>query len=118
LRKGKPGETYNIGGGNQPPNLKVIHTLCDILDECLPSSPHAPHKQLIQFVTDRPGHDRRYAMDITKINHELGWSPRQSLESGLMKTVEWYLTHPDWINAIREQQDYQNWLAKNYANRG
>jgi dTDP-glucose 4,6-dehydratase len=118
LRKGKPGETYNVGGGNQPPNLTVIHTLCDILDECLPDSPHAPHKSLIQFVTDRPGHDRRYAMDITKINRELGWAPRQSLESGLLKTVEWYLAHPEWIDAIRKQQDYQNWLVKNYEKRG
>ncbi len=117
LRKGATGETYNIGGGNQPPNLTVIRTICDIMDELLPGSPHTPHEQLIQFVKDRPGHDRRYAMDITKIHTELGWQPRQSLESGLMDTVKWYLDHPDWIDAIRKQQDYQGWLEKNYEKR-
>jgi len=118
LSKGKIGETYNIGGGNQPTNLSVVMTLCEILDELLPSSPHAPHEKLLQFVTDRPGHDRRYAMDITKINQELGWQPRESLSSGLSKTVQWYLEHPDWIGAIRKQHDYQGWLKRNYAQRG
>lgn len=117
LRKGEVGETYNIGGGNQPTNLVVIHTLCEILDECLPDSPYAPHESLIQFVTDRPGHDRRYAMDIHKINQDLGWQPRQSLSSGLLKTVEWYLAHPGWIEAVSQQQDYQGWLSKNYDKR-
>ncbi|HEX9029947.1 MAG TPA: dTDP-glucose 4,6-dehydratase, partial [Anaerolineales bacterium] len=84
LRAGKNGETYNIGGGNQPANLVVIHTLCDILDECRPDSPFAPHEKLIRYVADRPGHDRRYAMDITKIQGELGWKPKQSLQSGLL----------------------------------
>jgi dTDP-glucose 4,6-dehydratase len=118
LRKGRPGETYVIGGGNQPPNLVVVETLCEILDECLPNSPHAPHKSLIRFVADRPGHDRRYAMDITKIQGELGWRPRQSLSSGLLQTVKWYLEHPEWIEAIHKQSDYQSWLERNYANRG
>jgi len=118
LRKGRVGETYNIGGGNQPTNLSVIMTLCEILDERVPHSPHAPHEKLLQFVTDRPGHDRRYAMDITKINQELGWEPRESLSSGLSKTVEWYLNHPEWIGAIRKQHDYQGWLKRNYAQRG
>ncbi|HEX7972945.1 MAG TPA: dTDP-glucose 4,6-dehydratase [Anaerolineales bacterium] len=118
LRKGRNGETYNIGGGNQPANLVVIHTLCDILDECLPDSPYTPHEKLIQYVTDRPGHDRRYAMDITKIQGELGWQPSQSLQSGLLKTVEWYLAHPEWIEAVHKQQDYQSWLEKNYHQRG
>jgi dTDP-glucose 4,6-dehydratase len=117
LKKGKPGQTYNIGGGNQPANLVVIHTLCDILDECLPASIHVPHESLIQYVADRPGHDRRYAMDITRIQSELGWQPRQSLSSGLLKTVEWYLAHPEWIDAIRKQQEYQAWVAKNYEQR-
>lgn len=117
LRKGTPGETYNIGGGNQPPNLLVVHTLCDILDETLPRSPHVPHQSLIRFVTDRPGHDRRYAMDITKIQGELGWEPRQSLATGLLKTVEWYLGHPEWIEAVQHKQDYQGWLSKNYSGR-
>ena len=117
LRKGAPGETYNIGGGNQPANLVVVGTLCEILDECLPGSPFVPHESLIRFVADRPGHDRRYAMDITKIRDELGWQPRQTLASGLLKTVEWYLAHPDWIEAIRQQQDFQGWMARNYDKR-
>ena len=118
LRRGAVGETYNIGGGNQPPNLLVIKTLCEIMDECLPSSPYTPHESLVRFVADRPGHDRRYAMDITKISNELGWQPRQSLSTGLLKTVEWYLAHPEWIDAVRKQQDYQGWLEKNYGQRG
>jgi dTDP-glucose 4,6-dehydratase len=118
LRGGRPGETYNIGGGNQPTNLTVVKTLCEIFDERLPGSPHAPHEKLVQYVADRPGHDRRYAMDITKISTELGWQPRQSLASGLLHTVEWYLSHPDWIEAIRKQHDYQGWLTRNYAGRG
>lgn len=116
--EGKLGETYNIGGGNNPTNLQVVHTLCDILDELLPRSPHAPHRSLIQFVADRPGHDRRYAMDIRKIQRELGWSPRETLASGLRKTVQWYLSHPDWIEAIRQTSDLSGWMEKNYARRG
>jgi dTDP-glucose 4,6-dehydratase len=118
LRRGIPGETYNIGGGNQPTNLSLVKTLCEILDERLPGSPHAPHARLIQFVADRPGHDRRYAMDITKIQRELEWQPRHSISSGLLKTVEWYLSHADWIDAIRKQRDFQGWLARNYNDRG
>jgi dTDP-glucose 4,6-dehydratase len=118
LINGKPGEAYNIGGDNQPTNLAIVQTLCEILDELLPQSQHVPHASLIKYVTDRPGHDRRYAMDITKIKRELGWQPHQSLESGLMKTVKWYLDHPGWVEAIRRQTDYQNWLAHNYEKRG
>lgn len=118
LQKGRTGETYNIGGNNQPTNLDIINTLCDILDELLPSSPHAPHKHLIQHVTDRPGHDRRYAMDIRKMQNELGWQPRQDLKNGLQLTIEWYLNHPKWVEAIRKQLDYQKWLEKNYQERG
>jgi dTDP-glucose 4,6-dehydratase len=118
LQRGQAGETYNVGGGNQPTNLKVIQTLCEILDERLPGSPHAPHEKLVQYVTDRPGHDRRYAMDITRIRRDLGWQPRQSLASGLLRTVEWYLGHPEWINAIRSQHDFQGWLTRNYVERG
>ncbi len=118
LRKGRKGETYNIGGNTQPTNLVIVNTLCDILDACLPSSPHVPHKSLIRHVVDRPGHDRRYAMDIQKIQQELGWQPRQNLESGLQLTVEWYLAHPEWVEAIHKQQDYQKWLERNYQQRG
>uniref|UniRef100_A0A7C4PK03 dTDP-glucose 4,6-dehydratase n=1 Tax=Anaerolinea thermolimosa TaxID=229919 RepID=A0A7C4PK03_9CHLR len=115
---GQPGETYNIGGGNQPTNLEVVHTLCDILDELAPASPHRPHRNLIRFVQDRPGHDRRYAMDITKIGHELGWRPRMSLATGLLETVRWYLDHPGWIEAVRKGSDLQKWLERNYSQRG
>jgi dTDP-glucose 4,6-dehydratase len=118
LRKGVVGETYNIGGDNQPANLTIVNTLCGILDELQPRSPHMPHEQLIRYVADRPGHDRRYAMDIQKIGRDLGWRPRQSLQSGLLQTVQWYLEHPEWVQAIREQTGYQAWLDKNYEKRG
>ncbi len=114
LCKGIPGETYNIGGGNQPANLTMVHYICEILDELRPNSPYTPHNQLIQFVIDRPGHDRRYAMDIGKIKSQLGWQPSHSLFQGLSKTVQWYLENPEWVNAIRQQKDYQVWLAQNY----
>jgi dTDP-glucose 4,6-dehydratase len=117
LRDGRRGETYNIGGNNQPTNLAVIRTLCDILDEHRPASPHAPHKNLIHLVKDRPGHDRRYAMDTTKIKRELGWQPRQSLETGLLKTVEWYLDHPEWVATIHKRGDYETWVERNYRQR-
>lgn len=117
LRKGQPGQTYNIGAGSQPTNLEVVQHLCGALDELLPDSPSVPHSSLVRFVPDRPGHDRRYALDITKINSQLGWEPRQSLGSGLYKTIQWYLEHPDWIAAIRQQHDYQQWLERNYDKR-
>jgi dTDP-glucose 4,6-dehydratase len=117
LRRGTPGETYNVGGDNQPANLRVIHTICEIMDELLPGSPYTPHNQLIRFVADRPGHDRRYALDISKISRELSWKPRQSLQAGLFTTVQWYLSHPEWIEAVQKQQGYQQWIDKNYAQR-
>ncbi len=115
--RSEPGQTYNIGGGNQPTNLEIIHLLCNLLDEMLPESPYTPHLQLIQFVQDRPGHDRRYAMDITRISNRLGWQPVESLESGLRKTIAWYISHPEWVKAVRQQQSYQGWLEKNYTQR-
>jgi len=118
VTRGALGETYNIGGGNQPANLEIVHTLCDILDELRPTSPHSPHRQLIRFVADRPGHDRRYAMDIRKIQRELGWNPRENLASGLRKTVQWYLDHTEWIEQVRHGSDLTAWMEKNYANRG
>ena len=117
LRKGRAGETYNIGAGNQPVNLTLVKTLCEIMDECLPDSAYVPHESLIQFVTDRPGHDRRYAMDATKIKGELNWQPRHSLAEGLMKTAEWYMQNTEWIEAIQRQYGYQTWLTKNYGQR-
>ena len=117
LRKGRVGQTYNIGGGSQPTNLEVVQHLCGALDELLPASPSVPHSSLMRFVPDRPGHDRRYAIDITKIKTQLGWQPKESLGSGLHKTVQWYLSHPDWVAAIRQQYDYQQWLERNYDKR-
>jgi dTDP-glucose 4,6-dehydratase len=114
LSKGIPGNTYNVGGGNQPANLTVVRSLCEILDEINPNSPHTPHQKLIHLVTDRPGHDRRYAMDTSKIKQQLGWQPGHSLIQGLSKTVRWYIEHPKWVNAIRQKKDYQVWLNKNY----
>jgi len=117
LQRGKPGQTYNVGGGNQPSNLEIIHVLCDILDEVNPVSPGQPHAGQIRFVTDRPGHDRRYAMDIRKIEQELGWRPRQSLHDGLLKTVTWYLNHPEWVSTILQSSDFNGWVERNYADR-
>jgi len=118
VKTGKHGETYIVGGNTQPTNLLVVNTLCEILDECLPNSAYAPHESLIQYVADRPGHDRRYAMDISKIERDLGWTPRCSLSEGLMKTVAWYLDHQVWVETIGKQGDYQDWLDKNYQARG
>ena len=117
IQRGRAGETYNVGGDNQPPNLAVVETLCHILDELHPDAPYTPHESLMTFVTDRPGHDRRYDIDITKIKTELGWEPRQSLATGMLKTVQWYLDNSDWINAILQREDYQAWMQANYARR-
>ena len=111
------GETYNIGGGVQQYNLDVIEQLCSALDEAVPSSPYVPHRQLIKFVADRPGHDRRYAIDASKIEKELGWRPRHTLSHGMRETVSWYVHHRDWIEAIRRQTDYRTWMEKNYGKR-
>lgn len=117
LRKGRPGQTYNIGAGSQPTNLDIVQHLCAALDELLPNSPFVPHSSLMRFVPDRPGHDRRYAIDITKIESQLGWHPEQSLGSGLQKTIQWYLSNPEWVVAIQQQHDYQQWLERNYDKR-
>lgn len=118
LERGFVGETYNIGGNNQPFNIEIITVICTILDKLLPHSPYLPHEKLITFVTDRPGHDRRYAMDISKIEEKLGWKPKESLQSGLEKTVRWYLEHPQWIQAIRQSKEYKSWIERNYIQRG
>ena len=113
LENGKLGETYNIGGGNQLVNLDIVHKICDILDELSPTS--SSRTSLIVSVPDRPGHDRRYAMNIHKIQSELGWKPDHDLDSGLLSTIKWYLSHPDWIASIAQQSGYNEWMKKNYA---
>jgi dTDP-glucose 4,6-dehydratase len=108
LGKGQPGETYNVGGNAERPNLWLVEQLCAILDELQPNSPHCPHQSLITFVRDRPGHDRRYAIDFRKLQGELGWQPQEDITSGLRQTVQWYLDNPDWcatVTANKYQQE-------------
>jgi dTDP-glucose 4,6-dehydratase len=100
LEAGRPGEVYNIGGNCEQTNLNVVETICRTIDELRPGLPHVPCERLIQFVTDRPGHDRRYAMDTTKISHELGWEPRENFGSGLRLTVKWYLDNEEWVESV------------------
>ena len=116
LSRGRVGETYNIGGNAEKTNLDVVRTICAVLDELHPDPLITHHSSLITFVEDRPGHDRRYALDTRKIRDELGWQPRECFENGLRKTVQWYLEHGDWVNAIASGK-YREWLDLNYANR-
>jgi dTDP-glucose 4,6-dehydratase len=102
LEQGELGETYNIGGHNEKTNLEVVQTLCHLLDELLPESTYQPHEQLITFVTDRPGHDLRYAIDASKIEKNLGWKPQETFETGLRKTVQWYLDNQNWCQRVRD----------------
>ena len=102
LQQGSVGQTYNVGGDSERTNLAVVETICDVLDELVSDSPWCPHRQLIRFVTDRPGHDARYAIDASKLRRELGWRPRESFESGIAKTVRWYLNNRTWWQPIRE----------------
>lgn len=116
LKKGTIGETYNVGGVNQRSNREVVNTVCALLDELVPESPHKPHAQLITSVKDRPGHDRRYAIDATKIEREIGWKPQETFETGLRKTVQWYLDNRDWVEGVTSGS-YQQWVSANYADR-
>lgn len=118
INRGRIGETYNIGGGNQPTNLELVQVLCEILDEVKPESSNKPHRSLIQFVEDRPGHDRRYAINIQKIGQELGWEPRKWLGAGLRETVSWYLDNQDWLDIVLIKPDYQKWVDDQYSKRG
>ena len=102
LEAGKPGEVYNVGGNSEKTNLEVVDTLCALLDEALPDSPHRPHARLKQFVADRPGHDRRYAIDATKLKRELGWEPQESFETGLRRTLAWYLDNQAWVQRVMD----------------
>ena len=118
LEAGRVGETYNIGGGNEKANLEVVHTLCDILDELAPPAtchlPLATYRSLITFVKDRPGHDRRYAIDASKLERELGWKPQETFETGIRKTVVWYLENQSWVANVTSGA-YRNWVERQYG---
>ena len=115
LEAGRVGETYNVGGWNEKPNLDVVHTLCAILDELSPRPDGKPFAEQITYVTDRLGHDRRYAIDATKIHRELDWRPVETFETGIRKTVQWYLANQAWVKNVTSG-DYKNWIQKNYSN--
>ena len=115
LARGRLGETYNVGGWNEKPNIEIVQAVCALLDELAPSSA-GPYARLITHVTDRPGHDRRYAIDARKIERELGWRPAETFETGLRKTVRWYLDHGDWVGRVQSGA-YRDWVATNYAAR-
>jgi dTDP-glucose 4,6-dehydratase len=114
MNKGKVGETYNVGGNAEIENISIVQLICDILDEIKPSADGKSYRQLITFVKDRPGHDRRYAIDFTKINRELGWTPQESFTTGLRKTIRWYLDQDKWIANIRTGV-YQKWIDEQYS---
>jgi dTDP-glucose 4,6-dehydratase len=114
LTQGRVGETYNIGGRMEKNNLEIINAICELLDDLRPNDPDVPHNKLVTFVQDRPGHDRRYAMDTRKIERELKWSPQETFESGIRKTVRWYLEHGEWVRNITSGA-YRQWMAKQYA---
>jgi dTDP-glucose 4,6-dehydratase len=115
LDRGRPGETYNIGGRSEMPNLEVVRMVCSILDELKPAS--QPYANLIAHVTDRRGHDRRYAIDDTKLAKELGWMPAMKFGDGLRKTVQWYLAHQDWVESVTSGA-YRQWIEQQYPTAG
>jgi dTDP-glucose 4,6-dehydratase len=117
LEKGVPGETYNVGGRNEKRNVEIVQTICELLDELCPNDPVIPHSKLIEFVKDRPGHDRRYAVDTTKIERELGWRPKETFETGIRKTIHWYLENEAWVEDVSSGA-YRDWIAAQYSDRG
>ena len=117
IKNAKVGETYNVGGDNQPTNLEIIKRVCEVLDEMYPESENFPHESLITYVKDRPGHDRRYAMNINKIGRDLGWEPKTGLHEGLAKTVKWYINNSDWVKNVQKSDELKAWENKNYTER-
>jgi dTDP-glucose 4,6-dehydratase len=113
LARGVPGETYNIGGWNEKPNLEIVHAVCDIVDEMAPRT-GGSRRELITFVKDRPGHDRRYAMDARKIERELGWRPKETFETGIRKTIRWYLENKEWVKDVTSGS-YRQWISTHYS---
>jgi len=113
LEAGRLGEIYNVGGWNEKANLDIVHTVCALLDELRPRADGKPYKDQITYVTDRPGHDRRYAIDAHKLERELGWNPAETFDSGIRKTVQWYLDNPDWVTHVQSGA-YREWVQKHY----
>jgi len=116
LEIGKPGETYNVGGWNEKANIDIVHIVCDLLDELRPRDDGNSYREQITFVTDRPGHDRRYAIDARKIERELGWKPAETFDTGIRKTLQWYLDNQAWVNNVLSGS-YRQWIEKNYSGR-
>lgn len=116
LEAGKTGEVYNVGGWNEKPNLEIVNRVCALLDELRPRADGKPYAEQITYVTDRPGHDRRYAIDARKLERELGWKPAETFETGIRKTVAWYLDHQEWVQNV-QSGSYRDWVEKNYAGR-
>ena len=116
LEAGRLGEVYNVGGWNEKPNIEIVKTVCTLLDELCPRTDGKPYAEQISYVTDRPGHDRRYAIDARKLEAELGWKPAETFETGIRKTVEWYLANPDWVSHVQSGA-YRDWVNQNYAGR-
>jgi dTDP-glucose 4,6-dehydratase len=108
------GETYNVGGWNEKPNIDIVKTVCALLAEMRPRADGQPYTTQITYVKDRPGHDRRYAIDASKIHRELGWKPAETFDSGIRKTVQWYLEHPEWVAHV-QSGDYRNWIGQQYG---
>ena len=117
LEAGRVGEVYNIGGCNEKPNIEIVHTVCALLDELRPRIDGKSYREQIAYVTDRPGHDRRYAIDAGKIERELGWKPAETFETGIRKTVQWYLDNQGWVSNVQSGA-YRTWVEKNYQGRG
>jgi dTDP-glucose 4,6-dehydratase len=114
LEAGAPGETYNVGGWNEKPNIEIVRTVCTLLDELQPRADGQPYSSQVSYVKDRPGHDRRYAIDASKIHRELGWKPAETFDSGIRKTVMWYLEHSDWVAHV-QSGDYRHWIGQQYG---
>ena len=114
LEAGRLGETYNVGGWNEKPNIEIVNTVCALLDELAPRADGTSYRSQISYVTDRPGHDRRYAIDARKLQRELGWKPAETFETGIRKTVQWYLAHPDWVRNVQSGA-YRDWVQTQYA---
>ncbi len=114
MERSGPGENFNLGGRCEKTNLEVVEAVCDMLDAFCPQSPYRPHKSLITFVKDRPGHDLRYAINISKISREFGWIPRETFETGLEKTIKWYLANQSWVNSVKTGK-YRDWVLHHYG---